>query len=290
MNIKYLHIVICLLMTTACLLFSACTEKKEEPKENPEAETIDSLKRIIEQKDNEVADVLNTINEIQDGFRSITAAEGRVTLAKNGEGASHAEQLNSDIRFIAQQMKHQRELIEKLQQQARQSTSNADLLRTTIEGLTTELETKNRELQQLRAELEQKDVRINELGSTITSLNDDVSSLRSESQQLSTTISSQDKQLNTAWYAFGTKKELKDNHILEDGDVLRSNFNKGYFTKVDIRVDREIKLYSKSAKVLTSHPTSSFTLQQDASKQYILRITDPATFWSTSKYLVIQVK
>lgn len=285
---KYLHTI--LLMAMVCSLFSACTEKKEAPKEDPNTEVIDSLKRVIEQKDNEVADVLNTINEIQEGFRSITAAEGRVTLAKSGEGADHAEQLNSDIRFIAEQMQHQRELIEKLQQQARQSTSNADLLRTTIEGLTTELETKNRELQQLRAELEQKDVRINELGSTITSLNDDVSNLRKESQQLSTTVSSQDKQLNTAWYAFGTKKELKDNRILEDGDVLRSNFNKSYFTKVDIRVDREIKLYSKSAKVLTSHPTSSFTLQQDASKQYVLRITDPTAFWSTSKYLVIQVK
>lgn len=285
---KYLHTI--LIMATACLLFSACSEKKEAQKENPEAEVIDSLKRIIEQKDNEVADVLNTINEIQEGFRSITAAEGRVTLAKSGEGVSHAEQINSDIRFIAEQMKHQRELIGKLQKQARESSVNTDLLRTTIEGLTTELETKNRELQQLRAELEQKDLRISELGSTITSLNDDVTNLRSESQQLSTTVSTQDKQLNTAWYAFGTKKELKANRILEDGDVLRSNFNKSYFTKVDIRVDREIKLYSKSAKVLTSHPASSYSLQQDASKQYILRITDPTAFWSTSKYLVVQVK
>ena len=72
--------------------------------------------------------------------------------------------------------------------------------------------------------------------------------------------------------------------------MLQSNFNKEYFTKIDIRVDKEIKLYSSSAKMLTSHPSSAYTLQRDANKQYVLRITDPQLFWSTSKYLVIQVK
>lgn len=72
--------------------------------------------------------------------------------------------------------------------------------------------------------------------------------------------------------------------------MLQSNFNRNYFTKIDIRVDKEIRLYSKSAKILTSHPASSYTLQQDASKQYVLRITNPEVFWSTSKYLVVQVK
>jgi len=41
--------------------------------------------------------------------------------------------------------------------------------------------------------------------------------------------------------------------------------------------------------MLTSHPSSSYTLQRDANKQYVLRITDPQQFWSASKYLVVQV-
>ena len=86
-----------------------------------------------------------------------------------------------------------------------------------------------------------------------------------------------------------TKKELKEQHIMEKGKVMTGNFNKSYFTKIDIRVDKEIKLYSRSAKMLTSHPSSSYTLQRDANKQYVLRITDPQLFWSTSKYLVILV-
>ena len=114
--------------------------------------------------------------------------------------------------------------------------------------------------------------------------------LKTETREKANTISNQDRQIHTAWYVFGTKKELAENRILEKGDVLKSNFNRNYFTKIDIRVDKEIKLYSKSAKILTSHPSSSYTLQRDASKQYILRITNPEVFWSTSKYLVVQVK
>ena len=72
--------------------------------------------------------------------------------------------------------------------------------------------------------------------------------------------------------------------------MLQANFNQNYFTKIDIRVDKEIKLYSRSAKMMTSHPAGSYTLDRDANKQYILRISDPQKFWSTSKYLVILVK
>ncbi len=104
------------------------------------------------------------------------------------------------------------------------------------------------------------------------------SNLTKESQQKTEAINAQDKQLNTAWYVFGTKKELKSQHIMEDGKVMTGNFNKNYFTKVDIRNATEIKLYSKSAKLLTTHPSSSYTLVRDANKQYTLRITNSSDF------------
>ena len=72
--------------------------------------------------------------------------------------------------------------------------------------------------------------------------------------------------------------------------MLRADFNRDYFTKIDIRVDKEIRLYSRYAKLLTAHPEGSYTLTQDANKQYILRITNPQQFWSASKYLVVMVR
>ncbi|TGX82604.1 hypothetical protein E5358_06020 [Palleniella muris] len=272
-----------------CLMcFTACENTQKQQSDNTESR--DSLQRVIEQKNNEINDMLGTLNEIQEGFRQISIAEDRVTVIKDGEATSRKEQIRSDIEFIAQQMQHNRELIAKLQKQAREGSIAAEQLKKTIENLTAQLEEKNKQLETLRTELHAKDLRIEVLDMTVSSLNNDVEELKNESATKSVTISNQDKQLNTAWYVFGTKKELAENRILEKGKVLRANFNKNYFTKIDVRVDKEIKLYSKSAKLLTSHPSTSYTLQPDASKQYVLRITNPELFWSTSKYLVIQVK
>ena len=152
------------------------------------------------------------------------------------------------------------------------------------------MEEKNVQLKQLEADLQAKDVQIGELTEQVTDLNSNISTLQEESTKKTQTITSQDKQLNTAWFVFGTKKELKEQRIYDDGKVLRNNFNHDYFTKIDIRVDKEIRLYSRSAKILTAHPASAYVLTQDANKQFILRITNPQLFWSTSKYLVVMVK
>ena len=250
----------------------------------------DSLQKIIAQKDNEINDIMETFNQIEAGFKEINEAENRVSLMKDGEGANRRQQLVENVQFISATMKENRTLIEKLRRQLRESSVKSDNLKKTIETLVAELEEKDNQLQQLRAELDAKNIHIAELDQTISGLNDNVTNLQTESSQKSATIQAQDKQLNTAWFVFGTKKELKEQRIIDGDRVLESNFNKSYFTKIDIRVEKEIKLYSKYAKILTMHPSDSYTLEKDANKQYVLRITNPQIFWSTSKYLVILVK
>ena len=269
--------------------FSACNNnEKKATLQNFEQN--DSLKKIITQKDNEINDMMETFNQIQDGLREINEAENRMNIVKDGEGANKRQEIIENIRFISNTMKQNRALVEKLRQQMRESSIKGDQLRKTLDDLVSQLNDKEQQLQQLRAELDAKDIHIAELDKTISGLNNDVSSLKEESSKKTETINDQDAQLNTAWFAFGTKKELKTQHIIDGSKVLQSNFNKSYFTKIDIRVQKEIKLYSKSAKILTMHPSSSYTLQQDANKQYVLRINNPQLFWSTSKYLVIVVK
>lgn len=250
----------------------------------------DSLEQIIAQKDNEINDMMTTLSDIEEGFREITEAQNRVTLAKQGEGTNTKQRITENMQFIQEAMKQNKELINKLKQQVRESTVKGSQLKKIIDNLTQQMEVKDKQLQALREELDKKDIHIAELDEQVADLNTNVSSLKEENTQKSETISSQDKALHTAWFVFGTKKELKEQKILDSGEVLRSNFNKDYFTKIDIRIDKEIKLYSKSAEILTSHPAGSYTLQRDANKQYVLRINDPQTFWSTSKYLVVQVK
>ena len=230
------------------------------------------------------------MNEIQDGFRQINEAENHVRIAKDGEGANKPDQIKDNIKFIAQRMEENRALLKKLRSQLEKSTFKGNELKKTVENLMKQLEEKDQQLQQLRAELDAKDIHIAELDETVNNLNSNVNNLKNDNTAKAQTISTQDKQLNTAWFVFGTKKELKEQNILVNGKVLQSNFNNNYFTKIDIRTKKEVKLYSKSARMLTTHPSSSYTLTQDENKEYVLTITNPQTFWSTSKYLVILVK
>lgn len=282
---KQLKLFACL----ALLLLGACTGRKSSP-DLANMEQNDSLQRIIAQRDSEINDMMSTLNEIQEGLSAINQAENRLSIAREGEGANKTAQIKENLKFIANTMARNRELMKRLQQQLRESRFNGDELRKTISNLTQQLDDKAQELQRLKAELDAKDIHIAELDEKIDNLNDNVENLQTDAQQKAQTISNQDKQLNTAWFVFGTKKELKEQHIMENGKVLQSNFNKNYFAKIDIRIDKEIKFYSKSARILTMHPSGSYTLTPDVNKQYVLRITNPQLFWSTSKYLVVLVK
>lgn len=277
-----------LLFVVALLSLTACNQKGSG--DDKLVQQADSLNRIIAQKDNEINDMIGTMNDIEEGFRAINAAEDRVSVARQGEGASAKERIQENMQFIQQTMQQNRELINKLRNQLRTSSVKGDQLRRTLETLTQQMDEKDAQLKALQAELQAKNIQIEELTEQVSDLSSNVSNLKEESSEKSQTISQQDKQLNSAWFVFGTKKELKEQHIIEDGEVLRSNFNQDYFTKIDIRVDKEIKLYSRSAKLLTSHPAGSYKLETDANKQYVLRIENPSKFWSTSKYLVILVK
>lgn len=282
--------VISICFVSLALLLYGCKEYKAPVANSPTVAKDDSLQQIISQRDTQINNMMATMNEIQEGFNEISEAENRVNLIQDDERADKASQIKEDIKFIADRMQQNRELIKKLQGQLRDSDFKSQELKKVIANMLRQLDEKDQQLQQLRAELDAKNIHIAELDKTISNLNNNVTELKSESDEKSQIINNQETQLNTAWYVFGTRPELKDQRILMGDKVLQQNFNKNYFTKIDIRVTREIKLYSKSARLLTSHPAGSYELTRDNNKMYTLAITNPQLFWSTSKYLVVVVK
>jgi hypothetical protein len=67
--------------------------------------------------------------------------------------------------------------------------------------------------------------------------------------------------------------------------------NDKLFTQVDITKTKTIAVNSKSARLVTEHPASSYTLVKDESNKNIayIEIKDPANFWKLSKYAVVEV-
>lgn len=251
----------------------------------------DSLMLELSNRDAELDDIMGSFNDIQEGFREINAAENRVDLNGTIESQSAANTIKDDIKFISQKLKDNRERISRLESQLKKSGVKSAQLQKALKDLITQLEDKQKQIETLQAELASKNIRIAELDEAVMDLNKNVDALSAENEAKAKTVAAQDQALNTAWYVFGTKSELKEQKILKKGDVLQDNdFNKDYFTQIDIRNDKEIKLYSKRADVLTTHPKGSYELVKDDKGQLTLKITNPKDFWSVSRYLVIQVK
>ena len=281
-----------IILCVACAAALTACNNGASKKEQALTQERDSLMQVISDKDTELNEIMGTVNEIQEGFRRINEAEGRITV-NNGdvESETSKQMIRENMQYIQDAMAQNRDMIAKLKERVRTSGINADKLKKMVDDLSAQLEEQKVKVQELEARLAEKDIVIAQEGEQITALSENVSSLSEENKAKSQTVAEQDKQLNTAWYVFGTKSELKEQKILRKGDVLQSNdFNKDYFTKIDIRYDKEIKLYSKSAQLLTNHPAGSYKLEKDNKGQYVLHITDPGTFWSVSKYLVIQVR
>ena len=84
---KYLLFAMCLLALVSC---------KDNGNTRQTADLnqrIDSLNRVNVQKDNEINDMLETLNTIEDGFRAINEAQGRVTIERRGEGADATQRI-----------------------------------------------------------------------------------------------------------------------------------------------------------------------------------------------------
>jgi chromosome segregation ATPase len=188
-------------------------------------------------------------------------------------------------------MEENRAQIERLQSLLKNSKTQSAQLTKAVENLTAQIAEKQRQIEELQAELAEKNIRIQELDNAVSGLTADNASLASSNEAKAQTVAAQDKELNAAWFVFGTKSELKDKNILKKGAVLKSgDVDKSYFTQIDIRTTTEISLFSKSAELLTTHPNGSYELVKNSKGELTLKITNPKEFWGVSKYLVIQVK
>lgn len=282
-----------LLVALAAVGLCACENHKKEL----EASGLqnDSLRTIVAQRENEINDLMSILNEVQEGFAAINAAEDRITVARQNGESNNREALRQNLTEIQRTLQMNRELISTLRQQLKESSISSAKLKTTMEEtitrLTAEMEEKTAEIESLRSELAKKDIVIAEQTEEITNLNKNVQDLSTKNAEKAQTVAQQDQALHTAYYVFGTKKELKQQNILSSGEVLRSGkFTNDYFTKIDTRVTKVIRLYSKTAKLLTTHPAGSYSLDKDSQGQYTLRVVDEEKFWGVSKYLVILVK
>lgn len=279
--------IFCVVLCVAAL--ASCTNVKREREQL--AAKNDSLTVALNEKNVALDQAMQSIADIQEGFRAINEAEGRVAIQSQGsEGVTDANRLKEDILFIQQKLADNRKQIEQLQKKLKAGGAETANLRKVLANLQEELDSKVAAVAILQGELAQKNIRIAELDSAVVMLTGDVNSLQEITDVQQEVIEQQVTKLNTAWYVYGTTKELKEQNILKDGKVFSTtDFNQNYFTEIDIRDDKVFPLYAKRAKLLTPHPEGSYEYAKDEQKQLTLHILDADAFWSVSRYMVILV-
>lgn len=279
---------------SALLVLGACTQKDESEEAHKQA-IADASKVELQ---NAVADrdqLFLLVNEISQGMDQIKALENILTVnaGVNGETPSQREQIQSDIAAIQKALQERREKLAELEKKLNNSTLTNNNLRNTIATLRNQIDSQAGEIETLKGSLNEATARIGQLNTAVDSLNTTVTEVTEQKEVAEQQSVDLANELNTCYYAIGSKKELKENGIIETGflrktKIMEGDFDRNFFTTADKRTLTTIPLHSDKAKVLTNQPEASYVIEADGA-QKVLRITNPASFWSLSNYLVIQI-
>lgn len=258
----------------------------------------DSLQQESSFRDSSIVGFLNDFSEIQANLDSIKKIEKLVTVQSSSGrelNSSQKQMILEDIALLNDLMKRNKELTASLQKKLKDANFKIGNLQGTMKELQLMVDNLEAQTQEKDGEiiLLKEDVR--KLNVDISSLNEKIVVVETQSQQKTETIETQTITMNKAYYAFGTTKELKDNGIIEKSGgfigmgktpVMKKDFNRDYFTEIDIRNFDYLRLMAKKAKLITVHPADSYHFTGKKTSDTLF-IDNSSEFWKASKYLVV---
>ena len=282
-KIKLVPFFVIIILTN--FLLSNCG-KGSDDSENPIKDSVENvsgnLNGKLNEKDAAILELVSSFNEIQENLNTIKEKEKIISkVTSDGDVKSKEDQIKEDIQSIYDLMAKNKDRIGSLSKKLKNSKLQIDGLEKMIENM--------------QATLSLKDSEIEELKTKIEGLNVELSSLTTNYKAVENESNQKTEIINTAFYAIGTSKELKEKNVItKEGGIiglgkttkLSSDFNKEYFTKINIEKTTSINLGAKKIKILTTHPSNSYKLIGEKPIEK-LEITNTKEFWSASKYLVI---
>jgi hypothetical protein len=239
---------------------------------------------LLNSKEAALAEFVSSFNEIQKNLKEIKEKENIISSSTKDKELrkSNKDQIIADIQIIYDLLDKNQAKVASLNKKIKDSNLKVDELEMAITNLNNQSAAKEVEISDLKTRLEKLNVDFANLKVRYT-VEQQASSLKT-------------KQLNTAFYVVGTKKDLlkkglidKEGGFIGIGRVLEisETLDDNYFTKVDISETKEITIHGDRVKLVSTHPAGSYKLVEGTGSIDKIMILDAAEFWKASKYLVI---
>ena len=278
------------------LFFASCTNKEKEEAALQQVTVVSSERDSMENA------LVSTLDEINQNLDMIREKQGIIANTNGKESVSKKQSILDNIGVINALIADNQEKIEKLTEQAKKLGKEKSAMSRIAKQTKDRIEKQEQEIAMLKEQLSQESYKVEDLNRRVNEMQVNNETLTAEKTQLSDANSQMDKDLNKGYFTYGTSKELVAKSLVEKKggvlgigkkDALANAFfkNKSSFTEVDIRETKTIPIQGKKPKLITFHPESSYDITEAKDNKYAsINIKNPEEFWSTSKYLVVEVR
>ncbi len=265
-----------------------------------------NLSETIEIRDSLMNEMSTAFDEIEENLAFVRNKTDQLVIAPKEGNLNRKDLLIANIKLIDEMLAENSVKIEELEKKLKSSGIEIKTFKNKIARLNQYIEEQNSSILQLKDEVERRDFKITEMSAQLSNLQSDIvskdDSIRSKSQLIaekSQVIVEKENEINKAFVAVGTHKDLVKNGILsEEGGILGigkqtticSNINESYFQQLDIRQTSQLPLNTKRVKLISEHPANSYRLIEENDKIAFLEIENPREFWKLTKYVILETK
>ncbi len=254
-----------------------------------------SFTELITTRDSVINEWMVTFDQIEKDLNMVKEKENIITINSSDKEFSKdkKQQILKDIEFINTLLDQNKKKIASLTAQLKNSGGTIKSLQIKVAELEASMKLRESEISDLKVALVEKDFQIGQLNTRMTEQQVAIA-------QKDEKINNQTYEMNKGFVAYGTFKTLKAKGLVskEGGflglgkkESLQGNFSDSSFTQINITETRTIPVNSKTAKLITDHPRSSYEMIRDKDNKIAsIEIKDPAEFWKISKYAVVEIK
>ncbi len=283
-------------LVLAVFIMASCNQQEKQLQQEVATlnEELEQLRQESLEKEENINMFFESMAQIRDNLTEIKVKQNLITEETRGQdqlGQDVQKQIEADLEAISKLMEDNRRRLAELNRQLRNSNVKITEFEAMVASLTSEIEEKNIEIAMLRDSMHEMNISNVALAETIEKLEEE----NTEKLQV---IEEKIEQLNTAYFTYGTRRDLEDKVIIEkSGGVLgigrtflvNSNLNQDYFTRLNITQVDNLQIPGKNPRLISKHPEGSYMLQTLEEEGVQIIIEDPDQFWSTTRYLVVSI-